>query len=194
MAKKVKCPGCGAKNDVGKHRCRVCTAVIDPNADEGLPKGLIKQAKMDRKLAAGAKRIGNDAVDPFAGLDAAADRPAPSPDAPPIPGPSYGERPADPQPVGELGPFAAGPPPIEPTFAEPVAPGSDIPADAIVIEAAPRHVAVPILDEPIEDPTAWDAVPGIEIDVPARNATEPPSVEFDDEGFNPDDLIIDPRR
>ncbi len=33
MAAKIKCPGCGAKNDAAAHRCRICTAVINPGAE-----------------------------------------------------------------------------------------------------------------------------------------------------------------
>jgi hypothetical protein len=32
MAAKTKCPACGAKNPVDKYRCRLCTAVINPEA------------------------------------------------------------------------------------------------------------------------------------------------------------------
>jgi len=32
MAAKIKCPSCGAKNDAATHRCRICTAVINPEA------------------------------------------------------------------------------------------------------------------------------------------------------------------
>jgi hypothetical protein len=32
MGSKVKCPGCGAKNDVANRRCRICTAVINLDA------------------------------------------------------------------------------------------------------------------------------------------------------------------
>src|SRR4051794_21103656 len=31
MGSKVKCPGCGAKNDAAAYRCRICTAMIDPD-------------------------------------------------------------------------------------------------------------------------------------------------------------------
>ena len=34
MGSKVKCPGCGAKNDGSSYRCRICTAVINPDALE----------------------------------------------------------------------------------------------------------------------------------------------------------------
>jgi hypothetical protein len=33
MASKIKCPACGAKNDSANHRCRICTAVINPGAE-----------------------------------------------------------------------------------------------------------------------------------------------------------------
>ena len=32
MASKIKCPACGAKNAAATHRCRICTAVINPEA------------------------------------------------------------------------------------------------------------------------------------------------------------------
>ena len=32
MAAKIRCPGCGAKNDVAAYRCRICTAMINPGA------------------------------------------------------------------------------------------------------------------------------------------------------------------
>jgi hypothetical protein len=34
MAAKVKCPGCGAKNDTSARRCRVCTTIINFDAPE----------------------------------------------------------------------------------------------------------------------------------------------------------------
>jgi hypothetical protein len=37
MKAKLRCPGCGAKNEVGVRRCRVCTFVIDANAPEQAP-------------------------------------------------------------------------------------------------------------------------------------------------------------
>ena len=35
MAAKMTCPGCGAKNAGDSHRCRICTAVLNPGAPEG---------------------------------------------------------------------------------------------------------------------------------------------------------------
>ena len=32
MGSKRRCPGCGAKNDAAAYRCRICTAVINPDA------------------------------------------------------------------------------------------------------------------------------------------------------------------
>jgi len=32
MAAKIRCPGCGAKNEVAAYRCRICTAMINPGA------------------------------------------------------------------------------------------------------------------------------------------------------------------
>ncbi|MGZ4710996.1 MAG: hypothetical protein ACXWBN_19830, partial [Acidimicrobiales bacterium] len=32
MGSKVRCPGCGAKNDSSSHRCRICTNVINAEA------------------------------------------------------------------------------------------------------------------------------------------------------------------
>jgi hypothetical protein len=32
MGSKLKCPSCGAKNDLTSYRCRMCTAVINPDA------------------------------------------------------------------------------------------------------------------------------------------------------------------
>lgn len=34
MAAKMKCPGCGAKNEVAARRCRVCTTIINMDAPE----------------------------------------------------------------------------------------------------------------------------------------------------------------
>jgi hypothetical protein len=36
-AKKVKCPACGAKNAAEDRRCRVCTAVINPDVPSAAP-------------------------------------------------------------------------------------------------------------------------------------------------------------
>jgi hypothetical protein len=195
MAKKVRCPGCGAKNDVGQHRCRVCTAVIDPSATEGLPKGLAKQRKLDERLAAAADKRkqrapGSAEPDPFGG---ATDL-----------GPFGGTAPDDTAGFGPM-PAAATPPmapvptePVatEPLATEPLAPAAELPADAIVIDAAPRHLAdvtAPVEPEPAGEADSWDAVGGIEIDVVSRNATAPPPLEYEG-SFDPDDLVIDPPR
>jgi hypothetical protein len=34
VGSKVKCPGCGAKNDLSSRRCRLCTGVINPDAPD----------------------------------------------------------------------------------------------------------------------------------------------------------------
>ncbi len=34
VAAKTMCPGCGAKNDRDSRRCRICTAVLNPDAPE----------------------------------------------------------------------------------------------------------------------------------------------------------------
>lgn len=37
MAKKLRCPACGAKNAIGVRRCRVCTAILDASVPERAP-------------------------------------------------------------------------------------------------------------------------------------------------------------
>jgi hypothetical protein len=37
MASKIRCPGCGAKNEVTSRRCRICTAVINLDAPDPVP-------------------------------------------------------------------------------------------------------------------------------------------------------------
>jgi hypothetical protein len=183
MAKKVKCPGCGARNPAGQHRCRVCTTVIDPSADEGLPKGLAKQRKLDERLDAARRRQQpEDAAAPAAddGFDVPVGPAAPDVTVTPAAA------------VAEVATVAAVAPPSEPIVPE-VDPPSELPADAIVIDAAPRHVADPVAPVAADDAGGWDTVGGIEIDVVSRNASAPPPIEYDG-SFDPDDLVIDPPR
>jgi len=183
MAKKVRCPGCGAKNDVGRHRCRVCTAVVDPTAAEGLPKGLAKQRKqqavMEDARARNAREFSADDLEqPH----------RPGPDAPPVIGPSYGPVVAEPVNAPLSGPEVPVP------EGEPG--GLGLADEAIVIDAAPRHIEsplVPISTEGADESAPWDAVAGIEIDAVGRHGTDvPPPIEHVDEVFDPNALVIDP--
>jgi hypothetical protein len=105
------------------------------------------------------------------------------------------------RPAAEVGPADDPIGPVLPTAPVPLeaaTPEPELAADAIVIEAAPRHLPNPTLDEPVgsaDSANSWDAVGGIEIDVVSRNAAgAPPPIEHVDEGFDPDALIIDPPR
>ena len=68
MAAKTKCPACGAKNDVANHRCRICTAVINPGAaaptaeDEPVtPLGMdhFDPGEIDRQIRPARERFGS---------------------------------------------------------------------------------------------------------------------------------------
>jgi len=37
MGSKTRCPACGAKNELTVRRCRVCTAIVNPDVPEGGP-------------------------------------------------------------------------------------------------------------------------------------------------------------
>jgi hypothetical protein len=192
MATKVKCSNCGAKNPTGQHRCRLCTHVIDPTAAEGLSKGAAKQAKLDARLAsAAARRLRPADPDEWQG------GPVATPDATPDATPEGPLPPAEPVVAGPPVVFDAPPaPPADDELDEP----ADLPDGAIVIDAAPRHIANPIRDEPVgeafDSDESWDAVGGIEIDVVRRNEDPaPPPLAYDDDGgFDPDALVIDPPR
>jgi hypothetical protein len=155
--------------------------VIDPSAEEGLPKGAAKQRKLDERLEA-ARRKRDPQVSATA--TAPADGVAFGPPAVPVP---------------------ATPPAVEVSAADEVLPApevaedvaddvaAELAADAIVIDAVPRHVADPVAPVATADVDGWDAGGGIEIDVVSRNATAPPPIEYEG-SFDPDGLVIDPPR
>lgn len=137
MAKKVKCPQCGAKNAADARRCRVCTAIINAEVPE-----------QRRGFALGKDELGREGPPPVA--------PSPAPQAPA----ALGSEPA--APIGGGGvpapgdgividaprrnPAATAPPPgaAEGAFGSDAdEPGDDLfGGDGIVIETAPRNPAV----------------------------------------------------
>lgn len=92
MAKKVKCPSCGAKNAADDRRCRVCTAVINTAAAEAPSKGELKSKKeleaIEEATAANAR--GFDATELHENMDASGGPRMPKEGEAPIPAPSYG--------------------------------------------------------------------------------------------------------
>src|SRR5262245_49622417 len=122
MAKKTRCPGCGARNPVTQHRCRVCTTIVNPDAPEAQPRGMASPPRN----AAGQDAAREVNERPFDASELEA--PLATPSAEPMPPEPM---PMAPEPVpmeaAEPLPMAA-----EPTVAEPMGMG-------IEIDAVPRN-------------------------------------------------------
>ncbi len=136
MAAKTKCPACGAKNDMANHRCRICTAVINPNAaappaeEPVTPLGIdhFDADEINRQIRPARERFGSDSGALAARLAAArGESPAPlrggpdasfPPESPFTPAPSFGAE----RTFGQ-----------EPAFADP-APRASTPATSAPIE------------------------------------------------------------
>lgn len=180
MARKVRCPQCGAKNASDVRRCRVCTAIINTSApepgkvppkDHAAPVDVFDASALDRTMAPKKSFLSGS------GLSERLAAAAPGGEGPASDGVATGDDSwsrgsAGDDPFRELAPLVAPPPPVEPIgyrpgtmaselFGEP--PGlDDVPGDAIVIDAVPRH------------------------------GFEPPPLELEpDEHFDPNDLVIE---
>jgi hypothetical protein len=199
MAKKVRCPGCGAKNPEGTHRCRVCTAIIDAAAPEAGPRGLAK-SRVEEAAQSMAAEVNER---PFDASELQSDfgrsgPPAPEPSAvpsSPVPSSPVSSSPVSSSPVSSS-PMPSSPPPFEPVAS--AAPESfDAGGGGIDFDVMPRHVETPP-PPPLEPESSesFDAgALGIDINVAARNASDaPPPIEYAEEKFDPNDLIIDPPR
>ncbi|MGZ4692219.1 MAG: hypothetical protein ACXWA3_01210 [Acidimicrobiales bacterium] len=114
MAAKTKCPTCGAKNDIANHRCRICTAVINPDAaapvveEPVTPLGIdhFDAGEINRQIRPARERFGSGDGALAARLAAARgtspeplhdEAPAPAPTPAPTSGPvEYDDEPFDP--------------------------------------------------------------------------------------------------
>lgn len=163
MAKKVKCPSCGAKNSADDHRCRVCTAVINPAAAEAVPKHQLK-SKTELEAIEEAKAANErsfDAAELQRSMDDAGAPRKPRADEAPIPSPHSIPT------AGDTGNGSG--------------PGS------IDIAAVPRHQenAQPLFaDGAVESFSGHDF--GVQIDVVSRHPgdPEPPAPSETDELLN----------
>lgn len=192
MAKKVKCPSCGAKNAADSRRCRVCTAVINAEAAEAPAKGELKSKQELEAIEAArdANQREFDASELHQSIDASGGPRLPNEGEAPIPAPSYGA----PAPAsGESRGNGSGPGVIDinvtprhqgnapPLFADGAVDSFSGHDFGVQIDAVSRHPGDP---EPIEvagDERPWDAdVRGIEftrepggpVGPPASAATE----------------------
>lgn len=179
MARKVRCPQCGAKNTSDVRRCRVCTAIINTSApepgkvppkDHTAPVDVFDASALDRTMAPKKSFVGGSELSERLAA-AAPGGEGPASDGVASRGDSWSGSVGD-DPFEQLAPLVAPRSPVEPIgyrpgtmaselFGEP--PGlDDVPGDAIVIDAVPRHAA------------------------------QPPPLEFaSDEHFDPNDLVIE---
>jgi len=177
MAAKIKCPGCGAKNDASLGRCRICTAMLQPGGKATAPEpepvaatdASFDMQALDRTMAptkglrgsAGSSRLAA-----LAGGAAAAGTGGT---------PSEAGAPAGPvSTAAAAGGYSAPPGTFGP---------SPAPVDAgISFDVPSRHADVPppVYDAP--EAESWDAVPGISFDVAPRHGAESPPPVFEDPG------------
>jgi hypothetical protein len=153
MAAKTRCPACGAKSPVANHRCRICTAIINPGAAAAVEEEPVAPAaldhfdpsQIDRQVRPAREHFGSSGGALAARLAAAqGDAPRPgtsSPDAPRPDGvvarPSPG---AAPRPEIDVGPMAAVDDPaasIDPLAATPVPPPAPPAVAPLEYEAEP---------------------------------------------------------
>lgn len=173
MARKLKCPSCGAKNAADDRRCKICTAVLNPDAPEAASRA--KKAAVKQQAAVQAAMVKRDE----------ARQAQPPPVELPVEeeaiddyiGPSYGERSGDETvkesafnvpsllgiDIGDVQSRHAGSPeplPVDPTELDVNA------VKGIDIDVMSRHPGTPDLPPETDDVVgAWDAVRGVDIDL-----------------------------
>ena len=144
MGSKRRCPACGAKNELTVRRCRVCTAIVNPDVPEGGPAVEEPAARsalddhfdsgvIDRQMQSARSKFGSGSGALAARLAAANGGEMPAsytltpaaaglaPSAPPPDAPAT-SIPSHPEPEPSYGAPASSYPPAEPVEEEPFDP------------------------------------------------------------------------
>ena len=189
---KVRCLGCGAKNEANAHRCRVCTTIInmypqDQEPAAPAPAGVLDDhfdaGSLDRQLRPAKATIGEKGGALGARIAAAN---AAKAGGQPAPGPA---------PMGPTGPAspvspAAFAPQPQPTEAFGPTPSFyDVPAPAAA--PVPTYEPPPSFGPPPGPEPAFDPAAAIVFETPAAPVEPVAPLEYEHEKFDPNALFAD---